>query len=465
MGILNIKNIQGRYSTINEIKKSEKEGTLHLLYEYYINMYGSKNYSHNLLVPFFINNKEHEVYIINNPKDAERLANTHIKKMPNLKTYLFDSIISTTDNDNWKNQRRNLVPAFSVADELVNIIPISVKRAVYCSKLLWEISDEGDDEININDFFLNEAMAQLQLGMFGLSDDFEKSTNAKIRNAFNTFNTKYGKKYGLNLLKNIKKAKGPLSIALNDLNKETSSKTEPFGNGIIFTFAGHDTTGHTLTWLIYELCKNDKYKTELYEEVDNFWKEQGNKEIEYDDLKRLSFMTKCIFETLRLWPAIPNGTFRELTKDDYITGTNNEKIKLKKGSYVQISNWLRHRNSKLWGDDVNTFNPYRDFEEDENWNGSSLASYNPNSERFSPFTYGPRDCIGKNFSQIEMRIILIHLLKDYDFYLSDIHNSNDLYKLTINGFTMGPRNPYNEKMSDKTMGLYVYVNKRRKSKL
>ena len=80
--------------------------------------------------------------------------------------------------------------------------------------------------------------------------------------------------------------------------KETTSKTETFGNGIIFTCAGHDTTGHTLSWLIYELCKNEKYQFELQREVDNFWSEIDEKEIEYSDLKKLPFMTKCIFDVL-----------------------------------------------------------------------------------------------------------------------------------------------------------------------
>ena len=40
-------------------------------------------------------------------------------------------------------------------------------------------------------------------------------------------------------------------------------------------------------------------------------------------------MTKCITETLRLWPALANGTYRELERDDYLIGHNNEKVELK----------------------------------------------------------------------------------------------------------------------------------------
>ena len=34
-------------------------------------------------------------------------------------------------------------------------------------------------------------------------------------------------------------------------------------NILLFAFAGHDTTGHTLTWLLFELCRHPQYKQKL----------------------------------------------------------------------------------------------------------------------------------------------------------------------------------------------------------
>ena len=40
-----------------------------------------------------------------------------------------------------------------------------------------------------------------------------------------------------------------------------------WGNTMLFAFAGHDTTGHTLTWLSFELAKNPAIQERLRAEV------------------------------------------------------------------------------------------------------------------------------------------------------------------------------------------------------
>jgi len=464
---------------LKKLKKTEKEGKLLTLYEKYMFKEGNINYSTNLVIPYMDNfsNKEkkvlRELVIINNPQDAERLANSNIKKVGNLKPFVFNSIISTTNNENWKDQRRDYQEAFSVKNVLEDLISISNSRAIECVNTLWDLSFEGRKEVNINEFFLNETHAQLQLAMFGFSKDFESSNNKKIREMFYNTDLKEGKTIVKKLVCEIDKSKGPISQVINERKQNNSGKnnscknrsdkkrSEEVGNALIFSYAGHDTTGNTLTWLIYELSKNKEYQSILQEEVDNFWKYQCGRDIKYKDFKRLPFMTRCIMETLRLWPALANGTFRELDKDEYIIGNNSDnKVKLPKGTYIQIPNWFRHRNPELWGQDVNIFNPLREFLDEELWDNTIINTYNPSTERFSPFTYGPRDCIGKNFSQIEMRIILLHLFKNYSFELTEDQKNYSMEDIVCNKFTMGPRNIYNKDLSCNKLGMYVYIRKR-----
>jgi len=121
-------------------------------------------------------------------------------------------------------------------------------------------------------------------------------------------------------------------------------------------------------------------------------------------------------------------------------------VTLPKGTYVQIVNWMRHRNPKLWGPDANEFNPDRDFKENEIWGGhgasTAFAATNPASKRFSPFTFTPRDCLGKNFAQMEIRTIFSNVFRHFSFSLSEPYANHDAEKDDpIENFagTMGPR--------------------------
>ena len=442
----------------NDIQREISKGKLHILYNEYQMKYG---YNSNFIIPYNNNN----LVILNNPNDVEKIVREHIKKTPYLKPLLYDSIISTTSVEHWKDQRKDYQPAFS-SENYQHMINISNARSRHCVSILKQKLLDNS-EIDIYNFLLNETLAQLYLAMFGFSNEFQKETNPKIRETFRGENIPYGKEYAFSLLDEIKRGHGSLSVAMATRDSKLKTKREDFGNALTFTFAGHDTTANTLTWLIFELCRNSKHYTRLQAEVMTFWKNKGNNlDIAYDDFKQLPFMTRCIMETLRLWTSIPNGTSRELEHDDYITGINGAQILVKKGTYIQIPNWTRHRNPLLWGSDCNVFNPDRDFKDDEIWNNSGIAAYNPSSERFSPFTYGPRDCIGKNFSQLEMRIILLHLLSNFTFSLKEEqinkYSENDL---SFNAATLGPRSIHNKDLFENSLAMYINITPRVLSKL
>merc|ERR1711988_1014489 len=78
------------------------------------------------------------------------------------------------------------------------------------------------------------------------------------------------------------------------------------------------------------------------------------------------------------------------------------------------------------------------------WHNEPFAAYNPSTKRFSPFTYAPRDCIGKNFAQMEMRTIMAHMLRNFTFELVAPYNELPL--------EMDPLDPNNPLKGDNSIG-------------
>mmetsp|Transcript_41143 Transcript_41143/g.87088 ORF Transcript_41143/g.87088 Transcript_41143/m.87088 type:complete len:578 (-) Transcript_41143:134-1867(-) len=387
------------------------------------------------------------------PEDCERIAREHVKKHPNFSlTLCGQGVIATTDKGHWRQQRDSLISAFHPIASLKTVFATSVaKRAEKCvHKLKGQI--EEDRVVDMSDFLLHEALAQLMLGMMGLPEEFMDHTNKRFRQALAT--APADDKFVRGLMETLVKLSGdpsyaapedvaagrslhgPLSRVIHTTTPDEDSLTK-LGNAFIFAFAGHDTTGHTMTWLLYELAKNPDVQIRLQQEVDEFFVFLNGRSMEYGDLSRLPFMTRCIMETLRLWPAVANGTFRQLEHDDWVHGLNGEKVRVPEGTYVQVINWLRHRNPKLWGPDAEVFNPDREFTPDEIWEGRGFSARNPSTLRFSPFTFQPRDCMGKNFAQSEMRAILTQLLHHFTFELED--PSREEHQTGVNFGTLGPR--------------------------
>jgi len=413
-----------------------------------------------------------EMVIVLHPDDANRIARTHVKKQPNFTPFFFQSLIATTNNEHWRKQRNHLQEVFLPRLSLMKIFDTSLDRARKCVDIMERLRSEGGEKgVQVHDFFLNEAQAQLQLALFGMDEKFMNETNRPIRDAFAGTNPdlNFAKDMCLRMMAKVgenetfaspsdaevvsgqKRVFGPLSKSVMRAGKELGlNLKDQFGNMMLILFAGHDTTGHTMTWLTFELARHPRFQIMLQKEVDSFFKELKGRQMTYDDLHRLPFLTRCVMETLRMWPAVANGTFRQLQFADTVRGPGGKEVELPKGTYLQIPHFQRHRSRALWGSDANEFNPLRAFQDEELWGEGGEVAYrgfNPASKRFSPFTFAPRDCLGKNFAQMEMRAILAHLVHRFDFSLTkeyanfcaSSHEFDGFEQLEVNAGTMGPR--------------------------
>merc|ERR1719247_284550 len=89
--------------------------------------------------------------------------------------------------------------------------------------------------------------------------------------------------------------RGPLSraVATSDF-----TNTANYGNALTILFAGHDTTGHTLTWLAFELARHPEIQRQVQKEIAEWTEKLGGRDPTYQDLYDLKFTDRCITEKL-----------------------------------------------------------------------------------------------------------------------------------------------------------------------
>ncbi|KAI4541785.1 hypothetical protein MG293_008927 [Ovis ammon polii] len=158
-----------------------------------------------------------------------------------------------------------------------------------------------------------------------------------------------------------------------------------------FMFEGHDTTASGLSWILYNLAKHPEYQERCRQEVQQLLKDREPKNIEWDDLAQLPFLTMCIKESLRLHPPV-TVISRRCTQDTVLPDGR----VIPKGVICLISIFGTHHNPSVWPD-PEVFDPFR-FDP-ENIKGRSPVA-------FVPFSAGPRNCIGQTFAMTEMKVVL-----------------------------------------------------------
>ncbi|XP_002129285.2 cytochrome P450 2J4-like [Ciona intestinalis] len=146
--------------------------------------------------------------------------------------------------------------------------------------------------------------------------------------------------------------------------------------------AGNETTGSQIAWLLLALMHYPEWQDRVHREiVDNIGE---NGVLRLDDRKKLPCTCAFIQEILRLHSIGSLNAPHKVSRDTEVKG-----YKIPAGTMVMSNVYAIHTDPKVWTD-PETFDPSRHLNE----TGSFI-----NSSKMSPFSLGPRQCIGKTIAE------------------------------------------------------------------
>lgn len=345
-----------------------------------------------------------------------------------------DGLVTVRDHEVWYKQRRIMDPAFSSL-YLRGLMGTFNERAEKLMSQLYDVAD-SESEAGMLHLLNQVTLDVIAKAAFGVDLDLQSGTPFPaaiemvlrgmifhLRDLFFTYKPKnrpFMKKVreACQLLRttgaqwiNARKTamrngddvpKDILTQIIKSAGQEESTTKEDdefmLDNFVTFFIAGQETTANQLAFCVMELARHPEILEKVRREVDDV---VGMKqEISYDDLGKLVYLSQVLKEVLRMYPTAP-GTSRDLHEDIVING-----VHVPAGVGIFFSTYVTGRMDKFFKDPL-VFDPDR---------------FHPDAPKpyycYYPFSLGPRSCLGKNFAQMEAKVVMAKLLQRFDFALT-----------------------------------------------
>lgn len=174
-----------------------------------------------------------------------------------------------------------------------------------------------------------------------------------------------------------------------------------------FMFEGHDTVAVALTFAILLLANHKDVQDRVRTEVNAVLEENGGK-LTITALQNLSYLERCLKETLRLYPSV-FAIFRNIDEDVKL-----QSYTVPAGTQIHIDICNIHRNPEFWPN-PDVFDPDRFLPE---------LVQNRHPFAYVPFSAGSRNCIGQRFAMMELKTITSMLV--HNFYFEPIDRMEDI---------------------------------------
>ncbi|KAB5546919.1 cytochrome P450 [Coniochaeta sp. 2T2.1] len=165
-----------------------------------------------------------------------------------------------------------------------------------------------------------------------------------------------------------------------------------------FVAGGHETTASALVWATHVISTYPDVERRLLAEITQLLKR--SRRPDYAEIESLKYLNNFMREVLRVHcPAI--SAPREAAEDVVVQG-----VLIPKGTTVVMMPAAVQHNPSIWGPHADVFDPDR-------WDNLSGDAADPYA--YAAFSQGPRICIGRQFTVLEFKTIIIELVSKFRF--------------------------------------------------
>jgi 12-hydroxyjasmonoyl-L-amino acid 12-hydroxylase / fatty acid hydroxylase len=166
--------------------------------------------------------------------------------------------------------------------------------------------------------------------------------------------------------------------------------------------AGRDTISSALTGFFLLLSCYPHVKSSIRHEIDVAISSAKNGNASLDRIRGMHYVHAALFESMRLFPPVQFDSKFCIGDDMLPDGTN-----VTKGTRVTYHAYAMGRMEDVWGPDCNEFRP-------ERWlNDGKFVPVSP--FKFPVFQGGVRVCIGKEMALMEMKTVIVSVVRSFDF--------------------------------------------------
>jgi len=188
-----------------------------------------------------------------------------------------------------------------------------------------------------------------------------------------------------------------------------------------FMLEGHDTTASSMGVTLYLIALDKIVQKKCQEELDTIFGD-SDRLATSADLASMKYLTSCVKESLRLYgsvPAMGRVTAQEVEIEGHV---------IPAGTELFLNLMVLHRDEKYFPD-------AEKFDPDRFYSDSGLEKH---PYAYTPFSAGPRNCIGQKFAMMEVKVMLSSILRKFNVHakipMKDILMAPELVLKPKNGF-------------------------------